>query len=245
MTIPGWIPFVVSVLAPTISALTAWLTLIRRGTVRATKPAVIYFGHDSAGFGPPKVFLRTLLYSTAKRGRVIESMYATLKRGDVRQSFHTWVYGDKPLLRGSGLFVGDTGVAANHHFMNPNNETQFQFDAGRYTLEVLAQLVGDRSAVTLFSQELEVTSELALALEDHLVGLYWDWGPTGRYVPHIDKRGVAPSPEELIKLLGSEDRDTVRTDRAATSSRQVQNGQGSKKSFCRPSGVFPIADRRL
>ncbi|MEZ5959787.1 MAG: hypothetical protein R3C30_05095 [Hyphomonadaceae bacterium] len=169
--------------------------------MKATQPTVIYFGHDSAGYGPPKVFLRTLLYSTAKRGRVIQSMRATLARGDVRHSFHIWVYGDKSLLRGSGLFVGETGVAANHHFMNPN-DGGFSFVEGVYELEIVAQLVGDKQPITLLTQTLEVTRDLAAALEDHLAGLYFDWGPDSRYVSHIDKRSVAPSPEALMKLIG-------------------------------------------
>jgi hypothetical protein len=65
----------------------------------------------------PKVFLRTLLFLTSKRGRVIECMYVALSRNETRQNFNIWVYGaEKKLVRGSGLFVGETGVEANHHF---------------------------------------------------------------------------------------------------------------------------------
>ena len=85
-----------------------------------TRPAVIYFGPD----GPPsqgaavKVFLRTLLYSTAKRAQIVENMYVTLRRGESVQTLNIWVYGDsKPLLRGSGLRVSEDGFASDHHFV--------------------------------------------------------------------------------------------------------------------------------
>ncbi len=86
-----------------------------------TQPTVIFFGpdapraHDDALL--PKVYLRTLLFSTSKRGRVIESMHATLSRNETHQNFNIWVYGNDRLVRGSGLFVGETGIEANHHFL--------------------------------------------------------------------------------------------------------------------------------
>jgi hypothetical protein len=45
------IAITISALALTISALTAWLTMFRRGTVKMTHPSVIYFGPD----GGPKL----------------------------------------------------------------------------------------------------------------------------------------------------------------------------------------------
>lgn len=111
----------VSVLSLAVSAVTAWLTLFRRGTVRMTQPTVIFFGPDSPRSGRekglPKIYLRTLLFSTSKRGRVIESMHVSLERSETRQNFNIWVHGDDKLVRGSGLYVGATGVAANHHFL--------------------------------------------------------------------------------------------------------------------------------
>ena len=69
----------ISVFALCLSALTAWLTLFRRGTVKMTQPTVIYLGPDSPRARDesplPKVFLRTLLFATSKRGRIVESMH--------------------------------------------------------------------------------------------------------------------------------------------------------------------------
>src|SRR6267142_2137669 len=138
----------VSVLAFAVSATTAWLTLFRRGTVRMTQPTVIFFGPDTPRSPDelplPKVYLRTLLFSTSKRGRVIESMHVALTRSEMHQNFNIWVYGDDKLVRGSGLYVGETGVAANHHFLAPKDCVSFRFAEGRYRVDVFAKLLGDK-----------------------------------------------------------------------------------------------------
>lgn len=197
----------ISVLALAVSSVTAWLTLFRRGTVKMTQPTVIFFGPDTPRGREdtplPKVFLRTLLFSTSKRGRVIESMHVTLSRNETQQNFNIWVYGDEKLVRGSGLFVGETGVAANHHFLTPRDGSGFRFTEGRYRLEVFAHLLGDNEKIQLFSQTLEISAEIGAALAQPSAGLYFDWGPdSSRYLPHVEKRPPSPDPEEFIKLLG-------------------------------------------
>jgi hypothetical protein len=202
------ITFTVSALALAISAATAWLTLFRRGTIKMTQPTVIFFGSDAprprGDTRLPKVFLRTLLFSTSKRGRVIENMYVALSRSETHQNFNIWVYGDRDnLVRGSGLFVGETGIAANHHFLTPKDAASFRFHAGHYRLDVFAHLLGNRKPMLLFSQSLEVSRELATELEEPGTGLYFDWGPdASRYLPHIDKRSPSPAPEDVLELLG-------------------------------------------
>src|SRR2546421_7307666 len=104
------ISIIISVSALAVSVTTAWLTLLRRGTIRMTQPTLVFFGPDGVA-GDPKVFLRTLLYSTAKRGQIVENMFLKLRRHESAQTFNIWVYGDGPLARGSGLFVGDNGGA--------------------------------------------------------------------------------------------------------------------------------------
>jgi hypothetical protein len=89
------ISIAISVSSLAVSSVTAWLTLFRRGTVRMTQPTVIFFGpdapraHDAAPL--PKVYLRTLLFSTSKRGRVIESMHVAISRNEMHQNFNVWV----------------------------------------------------------------------------------------------------------------------------------------------------------
>src|SRR6266481_1055707 len=148
----------ISTLSLAVSALTARLTLFRRGTVKMTQPTVIFFGPDTprshSDTPLPKVYLRTLLFSTSKRGRVIESMHVALSRNETHQNFNIWVYGEETLARGSGLFVGETGITANHHFLIPRDGSSFRFTEGRYRMDVFVKLLGDRSQTLLFSQKL-------------------------------------------------------------------------------------------
>jgi hypothetical protein len=102
----------ISTLSLAVATTTAWLTLFRRGTVKMTQPTVIYFGPDhprsQEEIPLPKIYLRTLLFTTSKRGRVIESMHVALSRNEMHQNFNIWVYGERGnLVRGSGLFVGE------------------------------------------------------------------------------------------------------------------------------------------
>ncbi len=197
----------VSVLALGVSSLTAWLTLFRRGTVKMTQPTVIFFGPDNPRLSSetplPKIFLRTLLFSTSKRGRVIESMHVALSRNETHQNFNIWVYGDEKLVRGSGLFVGETGVAANHHFLAPDDAGAFRFAEGHYKLEVFAHLLGDSVQKRLFSQTLDISREVGASLAEPGTGVYFDWGPdSSRYLPHVEKRPPSPEPEKFLELLG-------------------------------------------
>ncbi|HWX66036.1 MAG TPA: hypothetical protein VNZ27_06335 [Rhodanobacter sp.] len=182
----------VSAAALVVSIATAWLTLFRRGTLKMTRPAVVYFGADGPLTPgeriPRKVHLRSLMYSTGKRGCVVESMYVTLHRGESRQTFNIWVYGDEKLSRGSGLFVGEPGVVCNHHFLLPADGTQFQFLAGEYQLDVFASLVGHAVPQNLCSIKLALPDALARELQTPENGVYFDWGPdSGQYFVHVKK----------------------------------------------------------
>jgi len=199
---------VVSVLSLLVSITTAWLTLFRRGTVKMTQPTVIFFGADGSRSNPdrppPKVFLWTLLFCTSKRGRIIESMHVALSRNETHQNFNVWVYGNEKLVRGSGLFVGESGVEANHHFLSPRDGTYFRFAEGRYRMDVFARLLGDEKQTLLFSQSLEISREFAAALAEPNAGLYFDWGPdSSRYLPHVENRPPSPDPEDFLKVLSS------------------------------------------
>jgi len=129
-----YLPIPISVLALAISGITLWLSHLRRGRLVMTRPAVIFFGPDGGDKGISKVFLRSLLYSTAKRGVVLEYLFVRISRGETRQNFSIWVYGEKDLARGSGLIIGQEGVATNHHFLTPSDVNEFSFDAGEYKL---------------------------------------------------------------------------------------------------------------
>ena len=196
------ISIVISVLALTISATTLWLMLLRKGTVKMTKPTVIFFGPDGGVGGEKgisKVFLRTLLFSTAKRGHVIENAYVRLRRGETQQNFNIWVYGDDKLARGSGLFVGHEGIATNHHFLTPTDVRNFDFAPGEWKLEFFVNLLGELKARCLYEINLTITPAEADELRQPENGIYFDWGPdAGRYQSHVDKR---PKKDSLNPLL--------------------------------------------
>jgi hypothetical protein len=187
---------VISVAALTVSVTTAWVTLLRRGNIRMTQPTLVFFGPDGPN-GDPKVFLRTLLYSTAKRGQIIENMFLKLRRHESVQTFNVWVYGDGPLARGSGLFVGETGVACNHHFLLPKDGTDFRWLPGDHGVEVYASLVGGRRSLLLCSVRLTLTEQQATAMGGRRSGVFFDWGPdSANYHSHLDDR---PKPPALLK----------------------------------------------
>ena len=187
------VSIIISVAALAVSVTTAWLTLLRRGTIQMTQPTLVFFGPDGNG-GDPKVFLRTLLYSTAKRGQIVENMFIKLHRHESVQTFNIWVYGDGPLARGSGLFVGENGVACNHHFLLPKDGTDFQWLPGEYVVEARASLVGRRRSLLLCSIRLNLTDQQAAMMRAGRFGVYFDWGPdSGSYHSHLDERPKLPA----------------------------------------------------
>lgn len=201
----------ISIIALAISSATAWLTLLRRGQLRMTQPTVIFLGPDASRnpevLPPPKVYIRTLLFSTSKRGRVVESMHVTVARNETKQNFNIWVHGDDKLVRGSGLFVGETGVSANHHFLTPKDGGDFRFTEGTYTLTVHAKLLGDANVKCLLSQSLDISHAHAAALRDFGTGLYFDWGPDScRYIPHIEKQAPSREVDDILKIIAIEGR---------------------------------------
>src|SRR3989338_7287383 len=108
----AYISPIVSALALVISLFTLWFTILRRGTVRSTHPSFVAFRYDFVGKKAPqaKIFFRALLFSTGKRGQVIESLFLRVREGTRQAEFSFWGYGDKDLVRGSGLFLPESGV---------------------------------------------------------------------------------------------------------------------------------------
>jgi hypothetical protein len=177
----------VSVLSLAVSVATAWLTLFRGGTVRMTQPTTVFLGPGGHGDGN-KVFLRTLLYATGKRGRILESMYVKVRVGEAAQNFNIWVYGDSNLARGSGLFVGAEGITCNHHFLLPKN-ANFAFTSTEHIIEVYAVLVGAHSPILLLRTRLTISPEQVVEMREPQAGVYFDWGPdTGGYHAHVEMR---------------------------------------------------------
>jgi hypothetical protein len=192
----GGISLVVALVALSISATTLWLTLLRRGTSKMTLPTVVYFGADGGDEPNIKVYLRALLYSTAKRGWIIEGMYVRVRRGETSQNFNIWVLGEEKLARGSGLFIGEVGVTTNHHFLLPADGTDFKFLPGSYVINVYATCVGDATPKLLRTIGLELSNEHSTAIRTIENGIYFDWGPDSRtYHAHVRRRPQGKPPE--------------------------------------------------
>ena len=196
-------PIFISILALVVSGATLWLSHLRKGKLKMTKPTVIFFGPDGGERGISKLFLRTLLYSTAKRGVVLEHLYVRVRRGETQQNFNIWVYGDKDLARGSGLFIGQEGFATNHHFLLPADIGNFEFVAGDYRLEVFGKTVEQDRVRLLSAIDLVISPAEAMDLRKPDHGIYFDWGPdAGRYQTKIEGRpSRSVDPLKLLEVL--------------------------------------------
>ena len=180
-----------------------------------TQPTIVFFGPDGIRFDSTKnkIYLRTLLYSTAKRGQVLESLHVSVHRNESKQNFNIWVYGEKgSLKRGSGLFVPQEGVACDHHFLLPEDGVNFEFFAGSYTLSVYAKLVRDQQPRKLLSINLSLSESQEKQLSRPNTGIYFDWGPDQQdYYSHIDTRPEEKfEMEQIAKLLNNKGIENTR-----------------------------------
>jgi hypothetical protein len=163
-------------LASLVISASVWWSCIRRGTVKMTRPTMVFLGPDGGGDALPKIFLRTLLFSTAQRGAVVENMFVRLTGGKVTQTFSFWAYTenhDAP-SRGSGLFVGPQGSTYNHHFLVPESSASYAFPTGQIKIEVFVQLLGRPKPIPLQTFHLAISEKLKPGSE---TGLMFDWNP--------------------------------------------------------------------
>lgn len=151
------------------------------------RPTIIFFGPDGPDSDLKKVFIRTLIYSTSEKGQYIQNMWIRLTRGESTQNFNIWVYDNDGLVRGSGLFIGKSGIASNHHFLMPNDKTKYEFLQGDYLMEIFVELVGKKPK-KIFEQILILTEAQEAKIKDENVGVYFDWAPnTQSYYASTDK----------------------------------------------------------
>jgi len=182
---------IVSAVALVVSLFTLWFTALRRGTVRSTHPSFIAFRYDFVGKKVPqaKIFFRALLFSTGKRGQVVESLFLRVHEGSRAVEFSFWGLGDKDLIRGSGLFVPETGVATNHHFNPIDSESIFLFSGGSYSLELVAKLVGQESLASLWKVTLDVPAGAFGSTIAREKAIFYSWSPETRsYVTSVEDR---------------------------------------------------------
>ena len=159
-----------------------------------TRPTLIAFMHERSSSPTrktmPKIFLRTLLYSTGKRGQVIENMFVNLLYEGMHYPFYYWSHGEAGrLVPGSGLFVGQEGVACNHHFMPRVHSPDVTFVEGKYRLEVFATTVGQHKSRRLHSVSLYLAqaAAISLSLQNGDFAYFFEWDPDENgYRGHIE-----------------------------------------------------------
>ena len=156
---------VFSFLSLGVSGTTAYYTWLRRGRLAMTRPTLVSLGYEPGNRPTAKILLRTLLYSTSPQGKMVERMFAKLVCGGSEQVFGHWGHGwTTELSPGSGMFVPQTGVSANHHFTLAAHKPHYDFAAGDYTIQVLAQEAGQTTPTLLWELKLTVDAQQAGAL---------------------------------------------------------------------------------
>src|SRR6185295_6452124 len=98
------IAIVLSALALSLSATTAWLTLFRRGQLKMTRPTMISFTHDGED-ETTKIVIRALLVSTSQRGCIVENMHAVVRHANTGVTLAFWGYGGPPLCNGVVVYL--------------------------------------------------------------------------------------------------------------------------------------------
>ena len=193
----------VSLIALGVSLFTLWFSILRRGDVRSTHPSFIAFRYDFVGKKVPqaKIFHRALLYSTGKRGHAVESLFLRVQDGTRQAEFSFWGYGDKDLVRGSGLFVPENGVATNHHFNPLDTDDSFRFSQGPYSLEFVAKLAGRERLVSLWTITVEMPPNVFDNTTASEAAVFFSWSPEQkRYVASVERR-----PHSIQGLSGATD----------------------------------------
>lgn len=177
----------ISIISLIISGLTFWLTRVKRGSLKMTRPSIICFLGQNVS-DEPKILIRTLIYATADQGQYIQNMFVKIYQDETIRDFNVWAYDNNGLVRGSGLFISKAGVSLYHHFLLPRNE-QWNFDAGEYKIEVYAETV-DNATKKIFEQTLSLTIEQSKGIQGGKA-VYFDWAPnTEEYMAHLENRTV-------------------------------------------------------
>jgi hypothetical protein len=160
-----------------LSIFTLWMTQFQRGRLGMTQPTLICLKREMPS-ARPKIFLRTLLFATATKGRVIENMFLRVHQPMGTFIFDFWGHTEAgKLTLGSGLFVGQAGVACDHHFNPRHGAENFLFHDGDYRVEIFATTVRRKRAEKLmevsFTIDSQQAAELVQILDRELL-LFWD-----------------------------------------------------------------------
>jgi len=194
------ITVVISCASLVLSAYAIWVTQFKHGRLRMTQPTLLCLKREFPG-ARPKIFLRTCLFTTGTKGRVIENMYLIVHQAGGTCRFDFWGHTEHgKLTLGSGLFVGSTGVASDHHF-NPHEyySNDFLFMDGEYKVDVFATVVGRKKSDRLMSLNFAMNSVQAVELvQIPTREFYLLWNPQTRsYDGHV-RHDNNPLKNELV-----------------------------------------------
>lgn len=182
---------VVSIIALAVSLFTFWFTILRCGSVCGTHPSFITFRYDSLDkpVAQARISLRTLLFSTGKKGVRIENLLLLVSEGQRSEEFYFWGYGDKDPVRCSSIFVPEIGVVTYHHFNPLPAEKLFWFTDGSYTLEFIAKIIENKRLISLWTIQLEIPAGACDTKIPCESAIFFNWSPKERrYVPSVENR---------------------------------------------------------
>lgn len=172
----------ISIVSLLISALTFWMSRLKRGSLKMTRPSLICFTGINTGDGL-KVVIRTLLFSTSDSGQYVQNMFVRVSKEETSCDFNVWAYDDKGLVRGSGVYVGRNGTSNYHHFLTLETG-EIKLNEGEWRIEIFAETV-TRPINKIFEYKLAFK-------ESHLENLsngnaiFFDWAPnTANYVSRV------------------------------------------------------------
>ena len=188
----GAVSVLIAMLSLSVSLAVAWLTLVHRGRLRMTRPSLVVLTRaDGPDPEAPKIFMRMMLYSTGKRGHVVENLFAKVRRAESTQPFLFWSYGETNKLSvGSGIYVNQGGHVANHHFLLTAESRDYRLLAGKLTIDVYAVFDRDEQPTLLRSIDIFLPEEAAKALlNDSGAVLFFAWDPeAGKYRSRVNSR---------------------------------------------------------
>ena len=174
----AFIPWILSGVSLLVSVWVAWVTLFRRGTLHMTQPVQVRFVYEHDTNANSKIFLRTLLYATGKRGYVIEGLYLKVKNSDSTQTFKFWGYDDPSAASvAGGLRITEEGADYSHHFLNINESSSFP--EGNYEIAIYARAVNRKVPILLTTIALTLTEQESTELYMKRSGTF-TWNPDSK-----------------------------------------------------------------
>ncbi|MBI3641369.1 MAG: hypothetical protein HY222_03135 [Thaumarchaeota archaeon] len=169
-------PFSLAVAAGSfaISIVTLYLTYFQRGKLKMTRPTALFFARDGPD-GQFKIVVTALLYNTAKRGQVVESMLIKLIRDGSVTTFGEWIYWEGNKVHLGGVKIGEEGRTLFDHFLLSDVTNSFNFTMGKYLLEIYALQVGIKAPTKLFHTKFIIDAEAAEAIKPEGLGFALLW----------------------------------------------------------------------